>query len=190
MDQAAAPLLPETPLPPSRPRAAGAEHPGAWEPEPEKRLPRLSPEAGKGLACPVVLASVGIRECEGPGVHAKYPSPARVAQWAPDNRSCSWDGWTLLQKTFIQTGGVGWGGCTKFSSAGVGVGVPERNRKQCLGESSAGRGGSPALKTRTGQGTQHRQPIRTQKPPHRKPASTGWQLLFPGPAPVPRPPWP
>lgn len=38
---------------------------GSWRWE--KGLPRLNPDAGKGLACSAVLASVGIGEREGPG---------------------------------------------------------------------------------------------------------------------------
>lgn len=65
-------------------------------------------------------------------------------------------GWMDAVTENVHSNRWGWlGGCTEFSSAGAG-GVPDRNRKQCLGESPAGRGGSPALRTRTGQGTQHR----------------------------------
>lgn len=88
---------------------------GSWSWE--KGLPRLSPDAGKGLACSVVLASVGIGGREGPGYMPNTLSCQRAAQWAP-SRSCSWDGWTLLQKMFIQTGGGGRGAA--LSSAQLG----------------------------------------------------------------------
>lgn len=54
--QAAAPLLPDIPLPPPTPRAAGgavnSQGLASWREG--KGLPRLSPDAGKGLGCSVV----------------------------------------------------------------------------------------------------------------------------------------
>lgn len=83
----------------------GCEHSGAWELETEKGLP--SPEAGKGLACPVVLASVGIRECEGPGYMPNTLLLREQPNGHPIGHVHGMDGRCYRKRSFEQVGLAG-----------------------------------------------------------------------------------
>lgn len=121
-----------------------------------KGLRRLSPAAGKGLACSVVLASLSIREHEGPGHMPNTLLLGEQPSGHPTGHVHGMDGHCYRKHSFKQVGVTPLAGAA-LSSAQLSWGmVPRQEQEVVPGGDPCGRGGSPAPTARTGQGPQHR----------------------------------